>query len=586
MKASLTEFEALAYIPHVPETSGITPNQVSSILGQSETNQQIFDAFVRSVLDDCEVEYIEQPIEGLLEQIENDEASVNAAFNLIVAAHVAFHLAAHFTPIEDPTWTNSLKVLKSRIASGLLKCRKILNANCFNSEQVEEGSGSSGSSFWNYVVPVEYGLDPWEEFKGSRLLTPTKFKADPFFRDIDLWFPIDHPCERLAFEYDLIERSDITTLTTWHYFAMSKRLNALIENLEPLEFNEWATAIDVCSLLMSRAEPLKEENQDSITEQSWSFNSSEIKVSPTSAEHWAWQFGRVTALWSMQDKDEERTRYFDALMDPWPNGLSALSLLCIPRESYARMLESCWDGVIVSRWPRGQGSHEDASQQLPSSHFFWLMRLGFLDGVKRIEGRKNDVATHSPESKESDVLLLGSSKELSKAWLEVQEAADRERENQIENKIAERLGEIWELIPPDSRQQLIEAEFNLKSHKAAQASLNYANAVEAVLAEWLSDPKGRGDWPKGISQWEDCVRKMTREKGRRHRLDSIFRQRFDPRHAAKLAEALDVFREGRLPGAHGKPLPPFALKAKETALGNEHTASVFELLLKFAKRWR
>ena len=559
---------------------------MSSILGQSETNQQIFDSFVQSVLDDCKVPHIEQPIEALLDRIENGETSVNVALNLIVASHVTFLLAAHFTPIEDPSWTNSLKALYPKIASGLLKCRKILNASCFSGSPVDEGSDSLGSSFWNYAVPVEYGLDPWEEFKGSNLLTATKLKVDPFFRDIGIWFPLDSDSGKgLAFERDLLELSDITTLTSWHYFVVSDRINDLVEKLETLEFDDWATTVDVCSLLMSRAEPLREEDLDDITEQSWSFTSSEIKVSPTSAEHWAWQFGRVTALWSMQDDDEELTEYFDALMGLWPDGLSALSLLCISRESYHTVLGSCWDGVIVTRCRRGEGAHEGASYQLPSSHLFWLMRLGFLDGIKRVTECKSPDSATSSEPKESDVLLLGSSQELGKAIVTYQEAAEREREAQIKGNLVERLGKVWDLLPEDSQYHLVEAERNVKVRKPKDASLHYAIAVETALVEWLPNRGGQKDWPKSIGQWEYCVRKMTRPKGKRHGLDDILSKWFDPKYSAKLAEALDVFREVRLPGAHGKQLPPRALKAKETALGNEQRPSIFELLLKFARRW-
>ena len=63
------------------------------------------------------------------------------------------------------------------------------------------------------------------------------------------------------------------------------------------------------------------------------------------------------------------------------------------------------------------------------------------------------------------------------------------------------------------------------------------------------------------------------------------KRRFDVRFAKDLAEAFDVFQVGRLPRAHGLKRTPFARKARQVALGVERT-SVFELLLRFAKRWR
>jgi len=550
-----------------------------SILGQSETNQQIFDSFVKSVLDDCEVAYIEQPIEGLLKRIEDGEASVNVALNLIVVAHATFLLAAYFTPIEDPIWANSLKALQTRIASGLLKCRKILNASCFNSKPIEEGSGSFGSSFWNYAVPVEHGLEPWEEFKGSKLLTPAKFKVDPFFRDIGLWSPLSD--KRLAFESELVEYSDLTTLTSWHYFAMSARISDLIEKLEPLEFEDWATAVDVCSLLMGRAEPLGQD-LELLFEQPWSYKSSEIKLSPTSVEHWAWQFGRVTALWSMRENISAITpdEYFDII---WPNGLAALSLLCSAKEPYDAILGACWDGISFTSY---KGIIEDLVELTPTSHLFWLMRIGFLDGVKRIEECKGRGPAHLPEPGGPDVLLLGNSEALGKAWLKIQQDTEQEREAQVERMLVERLGTVWESIPEDSRYHLREAERNLKDHKPKDASLDYAIAVEVVLFEWLPKPKDQHNWPEGIGAWMYHIRKMTFSKDRRDRLDGALRKRFDPMFAAQLSGTLEILQQGRLPRAHAKHSPPFALKAREKVLGNEQNPSVFELLLKFAKRWR
>ena len=556
---------------------------MSSILGQCENNQQIFNSFVRSTLDDCEVEYIEQPIEALLERIESGEASVNVALNLIVAAHATFLLAFYCTPIEDSTWTNSLKALHSRMTSGLLKCRKILNASCFSSEPVEEGPGSSGGSFWNYAVPIECGIDPWEEFKGSWLLTPSKLKVDPFFRDISLWSPLDD--QTLSFERELVEYSDITTLTSWHYFAVSNRISSLMEKLESPEFEEWMTAVDVCSLLMWRAKPLGEEDLSVIWEQPWSYGS-EIKVAPTAAEHWAWQLGRVTALWSNRDNPDEitPTEYFDWY---WPNGLTALSLMCTAKEPYDAILSSCWDGVIFTHGKHSSaGAYEEAADRLPTSHFFWLMRIGFLNGVKRIEERKHDVSTHLPEPEGSEVLLLGSSQELGKAIVAAQEDAEREWEAQIQGNLAERLGTVWEVLPEDSHYHLVEAERNLRARRHKDASLDYAIAVETVLAEWLRKPRGQHSWPDGLGDWMNNIRRMTLPRERRNGLDGVLRKHFDPRYASKVSEALEVFQKSRLPRAHAKHIPPFALKAKETALGNEQNPSVFELLLKFAKRWR
>lgn len=76
------------------------------------------------------------------------------------------------------------------------------------------------------------------------------------------------------------------------------------------------------------------------------------------------------------------------------------------------------------------------------------------------------------------------------------------------------------------------------------------------------------------------------QKERRHRLDPVIRHRFDAKHAAPLAERLDDLRRLRIRDAHRDDRPSRPHQTRKIVLGDEHTASIFELILRFAKRIR
>ena len=261
--------------------------------------------------------------------------------------------------------------------------------------------------------------------------------------------------------------------------------------------------------------------------------------------------------------------------------------MCTAKEPFDAIVESCWHGVLFTSWKVCSASaYEEAANRLPTSHLFWLMRLGFLNGLSMVEERKAHEISHSPKSTESNMLMVGNPEELGKAIFAIQDDEEQHRVNQIEENPAECLGEIWDLLPEDSRDHLRDAEYSILHRRRKDASLDYANAVEVAISEWLAKPKHQRDWPQGLGDWMNRIRKMTLPKERRDGLDSVLRNHFDAKYAAQLSEALQIFQRGRLSRAHPEHRPPLTRKAQEKALGNEQNPSVFELLLKFAKRWR
>ena len=560
---------------------------------RAETNQQIFESCVRSLLDHCGVPQIDQPIEGLLESIQHGEGSVDTALNLVVVAHIAHLFLKVHVPIEEPEWTDALRCMSPRIKNGLQSCHDLLVRNL----PKQTGESTVICEEWTLysLIPHEYGMQPWGELTGSRFLKCAEY-GTCFVSDLYLlWLKQQKPTgriklnsliERVGERVDLIEKFG-EHATAWHRFVVADAIHDFLEEPNRLEWEEWCVLVDLCSELMQSAESATE----SLLEDVWT-PTSQIPLSPKSTEYWAWEFGRVAAMWPLVDKttfDSHESEYFY----DWPNGLAALSLQLGASTSDDDLFDRCWTGAAVASGLKSESGWHSAypGDQSPSDHLFWLMRLGFLHGSRRVESSELVLPARPVEPSESHALLLGSYGELGRAIEEAKAAAEQEREGRIHDELAERLGRVWDILPPDSQDHLFDAELNLKERNRRDASLDYATAVEIALSEWLSaprdlSPRDQSDWPEGIGKWVGCLQRMAGARNTRGGLDSFLRRRFDPGYASKLANALDVLREARLPRAHGERHPPFANKARHVVLGEDQRLGVFELILRFAKRWQ
>ena len=563
-------------------------------LHKTDSNQHIFDSFVRTVLDSYRIPLIDQPIEGLIESIEHGEGSVDTALNLIVVAHVTHLFLEVSAPNEEPEWADTLRGLTPRIESALALCRDLLVKNLPYAQKRAKGDIGVYDNDWHVVVPAEYGMDSWEEFKDSPFLVHTQPQIYSFSQDTLLSLlrrgESANPIDLVNFVKIIFSPHQFVQ-TAWHRFVVRDVIRAFMEKPQQLNWEAWCTMVDLCAKLLQSAELLGADMVD--LEDEHGIFTSELRLPLTSAEHWAWEFGRVAAMWPVVDKSIFEDNFGAEYFDGWDNGLSALSLISAAQEPGDLLVDRCWLGAFAT-WrsvPESEpglirvGEPTYPAFQLASDHLFWLMRLGYLDGVKRIGQR--ELQTQSVDPTNSDVLLLGSPEQTGRALLDIQAKAEQERENQIKNELVERLGKVWDELPADSQYHLISAEVNLSNYRAPDASLDYAIAVEVALSEWLKPSKSTRDWPDDdIGKWASCISKMTGPKSSRHSLDPILRQWFDPRVASELGEALNIFRNARLTRAHGKRRPPYAKKAQETALGTEQRKGVFELILRFAKRWR
>lgn len=548
------------------------------------TNEQLFDSVVRTYLERGGVAFIDQDLDGLFQTLEHGEGSVETALNVVVRAHAAYVILDGYTPFEKDAWTQELTDLRPRLRTGLDRCHEVLRNTPVDDDLIP--------LCWASFVPCVYGLEPWNDLKISPLFRfESSLDVVEDLRVINLYSKGElGECSKTLFE-----SSERRNLTQWHRFLISHLIARALSDAEKLSLPGWFALVDLCANLVAYSEMDVYEYDDSEVDKM------EIGAPATSTEFWAWQFGRVAALGSLNPEDEVG----DPLLIPerfegWGNGLVALSLLLGAPKALDWLAERCWTGTLVT-WPSGSpkdesseeravgvviGEPRDVTEVTANSHLYWLMRLGLLSGIAEIEHHaESDRHLEVAQPEDAQEQRLGSHPELDELMVPAEEEARARGVEQATTKLKEHLGQLWDDLPEDAQDCLLEAELNLRNHRPKDASLDYAKAVEVALDEWLPVPKNAGNWPRNLGDWVHLIRSMSGPKDRLSPADRQIRQRFDLRNASQLAESLEIFRTARLARAHPGHRPPRAHEARSAALGIGGK-SVFELLLRFAKRWR
>ena len=420
---------------------------------------------------------------GSLESIEHGEASVNTALNLIVVAHVTHLFLEVYTPFDEPEWTDALKDLRPKIKNSLKLCHNLLVDNHPDSAQNEDVSVDL--LLLTMFLPYWYGLQRWSDISYLPFpLDDYRFLDDCIIVHIKAAETLGEVVKlgnnevSCLLEY-LNSTSIAETSTSWHHYMARDEVRAL-GHRESIEFDLWCETVDLCADMVHRSEWIGIDYPDD----EHGIDTSEIRLPPTSAEYWAWEFGRVAAMWSIVDKsffaDGEPSEY-DAFHG-WDNGFTALSLLSGAKESGDDLIRTYWIGALCTWRSEPVQDEVYASDLLPIDHLLWLMRLGAVDGALKLELRNSD----SPAVAEpSGAFMITDTDTLEHLVRVAVEKIDRGQGRRIESELTEKLGKVWHELPLDAQEYLRDAELRLKQREWRDASLDYANSVEAALLEWL-----------------------------------------------------------------------------------------------------
>ena len=618
---------------------------------QNETNQDIFDDYVRYMLQGTGVEYIDQPVEQIIQTIEHGEAGSETALNLVAIAYVTMIFAYCPTPFSSMTldevmlaneneqaprpWFIQLLSRVPKIGSVLGKCEDLLKDLPDHDGRPEY---EATSRIICSILPAFCSAPSMKSLQAKRLFSPDKITIDSILllaSDKDKKTDQQKSATgdagsntlttgigQLFSNLTLTIHPNLRTFPSWHLYYFGHGLDARFYARTDMAYWEWCSAVDFIADLMRQGAILDNTDLD----HEWGF---ENKYPVWSAEHWAWQFGRVTSLFLLAKKDfdeQEGIEIIEELREWGDNGLAAFSIIAGgPQFADLQKTFDLWSGVYASMYNEiGEEQQPVDSEhilapynQTPKSRLYWIMRLGYLAGREdlkkepktsyiwkntgsEVEVEEITQPTISALTSKSEIAppqhssAVGLSADIvervTETILQVQDSADYRREEEVRAKLSTHLGEIATLIHDDAMDAVVAAEcaFLLSPiRRARHFSLDYAKAVECVLEDWLTPPREQKEWPgSDIGEWCDVLRKMSRpQKERRHSLDPVVRRYFDAGRAAYLAERLDVVRKLRVRDAHDNTRPPRPQVIREYVLGTDSSPSIFELILRFAKKW-
>ena len=560
------------------------------------SNGEIFDTTVRELLATGGIVHVDQETDALLEAIAHGEGSVETALNLLAREFAVLLIGGVCVPfaVDRQAFIKFGTRVITQVEENRMNIASVLRKAIADAD-------SRVDSAWTAFMSKPDGDESWDEFLRLRIPSP----------DLFAWFVIGFEAfgrlrsgDRKGFLNVLSEIQELEPVPvgTWHRFLISDIIDQLFSDNETLTGNEWGALVDLCARFLAESELAEYDPEPADVDRTT------ISAPQTSTEYWAWQFGRVAALGIAVDEIRDAE-----IFEGWDNGLAALSLILGSGQPVDWVIQRAWAGALVT-WGANRGNWEDRDgnswfetkvgvpalplEIVPTTHLYWIMRIGLLDAVDQLKGRglaKPEMIADEPSA--GNALMLGSYPELGKeivgamvqnpnlgdALLQAVELAGQRQEEQVTSGLKQRLGVIWDRLPEDARQHLIDAEHNRRQRKWRYVSLDYANATEAALSAWLDMPKGAQQSPTVLGQWATILKSMAGQSRNRSRDDQWLRQTYDPRVSKSLAHALDVLREARLPGAHGVPGSPLANKTRGVVLGLDRE-NVFELILRFARR--
>ena len=593
---------------------------------QQETNQDVFDEYVRHVLEGTGVEYVESGLAGiekLIAEIQDGEATEASALKLIAIAHARLVFLVIHTPYEDSDWSLAMEDLGPKIGSQLDRCVSLMEPHL-------EGIELDALSMMFHEAAVDviagmYGVPAFGQLAKKSLL-PVPLVMGAVLYSLILTDRTNSQDDenaasppisksrlgRLAKHFHLNIEPNLRGFPSWYWHFIGHEITACLQAVESLPFQEWHDIVDYVADLMRQSEMDADYDKDNQHRQGVGSN-----YPVWSTENWAWQFGRVASLYHLAEPDAEAPVYaspadvgFDIeLLLGWDNGLTALSLIAHgphlgrmqePDQLLVGLLAVGHRGTEIDEENLGENAALLPLMQLPTSRLYWIMRQGYNEGAKDIQesAATNSVTATTATQSVPDVdALLGSIDGLEDEFSDVAINKSAEGENpvvtiaeEVETGLREALPNIWDKLPRDVQRYLKRAEQSLASPPTVVTypALEYAKAVEATLRILLSKPQElrRNLWPGSrIGRWIEALEGMAGPLTEFDALQMNLRNQFDAAYAQDLGDSLKIVAENRNPDAHDEDEVSLPGLVRDTILGVGQSPSIFELILRFARKW-
>ena len=606
---------------------------------QQETNQAIFDEYVKFVVGVTEVDYMDESIEHIIETIEHGEASVETAINLIARAHVIFMVltcptqlnSVKVTEVNDlensPPWIIQLTQLVPKIGPALDKCADLLES--IPTAMSEEEDVDISSLIETAILPGLFSAPSLKKLTGKKLFgdqgaldafvfaahAKTSSQSDSGQTD-DAEEARRTVLGRLA-RLNLDIKPTLRSFPSWYWHRVGHEISECLSLAESLTFSEWCGIVDFVADLMRQSEMDADYKKDNHREQGGVSN-----YPVWSTENWAWQFGRVASLYRLAEPDPEGPTDGPPsewgldieLIENWDNGLAAQSLIAHgPHLGHLQESDQSLAGLLAVG-NRGRGTNEEKPgesvallplMQLPTSRLYWIMRLGYIEGAEAMREStakaeplyeagppKVSTTTAGTETGVAETTLQQMIAELGAAMAHELDSIQRQTREQMLVDIAARLGDVWNILPQDIGRHLGRAHqaLNESSDLAflmADPVLEMALAVEIALRHWLIAPQRErgarrdgslGNWISWLTNSGLAARNASLE-------DPAWRDRYDWGFADELTVSLYILRENRNAVAHPPGTSSEPTRVAEIVFGGNGSGSIFELILRFARKW-
>ncbi len=607
---------------------------------REETNKDIFDDYVRQAAGD---EYIDKPAEVIFERLENGEESLALCINALAITQAAFMMTVVYAPYKEPEWKREVRGLRRRFSEVASQVLKGIESSIRDTAGQWVDKKAVGSDleqrrvFQNFMKGVNcYRLltvSPQWLWEFSELPSLSTDQIDEaFLRESVIAQDIDFALRRADFfqkqdgengslyrfygeesaYYEPVflalfaEDRGWPATTKWHRRYAASNIQSHVEtNRGWLQDFHWGALLDIClwevrelpSTELPHEPPSNAELRGDIVDL-FGLNSDD-------SEYWAWLFGCLSSSWHDRVESTGADHSYSSY-EAYTPAFALMDGSFEPGDPLGPTLLG-----MIATWKREATefafihSERDLAPAFVSHVSYWIAKLGYR------YTRKPQNQDASPSRPTLAPVLSPSSKDVP-SDLDIEPSANTPNMNdflkrldeleeqfyqsslpgaieQAEQRLQEQLHSIWNKLPQDIKRHLVRAHVALQDTLSTlDPTLEMGFAVEIALGEWLVAPSRRqtpGRRDTRIGNWISYLTGNGAAARAANLEDSAWRGRYDWNSVDELIVSLRILRDNRNPAAHAPGVSPEPIAVAEIVLGDENSPNIFELILRFAKKW-